>query len=161
MRRSDQRNKEFAKRIIEQLPSNVRATFTPIQMAALYETLSNSQTRHLVDIRFLVPVFSRRFYFVCLIGRDRRPRQRVSLRQAVLARLILLAVALAGCGAVFGLSQLYRMTTPSIRNQPVVDQGKSFHPATLPFKRNQEACETDGRQWEDGQCVDYEHDPSF
>lgn len=38
---------------------------------------------------------------------------------------------------------------------------KGFHPAQIPWLTTQDSCEQTGRTWQQGRCVDYEHDPRF
>ncbi|MEO1348068.1 MAG: hypothetical protein AAFW84_04605 [Cyanobacteria bacterium J06635_15] len=152
-----------AKRILEQLPPNIRATFTTTQILALQHALARyRRTRHLVDIRLPIPFPGNGLYGVFLIGRNQRNQAVPKAKsQGMLARFTLIASILVGCGAIVSLSQLYRVLSPSIHNQPVIDQGPNFHPAEIPFKRNKQECEVSGRQWKDNQCIDDEHDPIF
>mgnify|MGYP001804661814 CR=1 FL=1 len=34
-------------------------------------------------------------------------------------------------------------------------------PTTYPLKDNEKDCEESGRIWRDGECYDYDHDPTF
>lgn len=162
MRQTEQ-NIYVAKRILEQLPPDMRATLDTHQILVLQQALTNyRRSRHIIDIRLPIPFPGGGLYGVFLLGRNQRSREAPqSKTKGMLARATLAASILVGCGAIVGLSQLYRVVSPSIHNQPVIDQGPNFHPAEIPFKRNRQECEVSGRQWKNNQCIDDEHDPIF
>lgn len=68
----------FADHVVQSLPPEVRANFTPEQLAALHVALARAQksarARHLVDLRFGVPLYWARYYVVLLLGRDQRSK---------------------------------------------------------------------------------------
>lgn len=66
----------FTDHVVQNLPPDVRATFTPEQLAALQGALArvqkNARARHLVDLRVGLPLYWASFYLVFLFGRDQR-----------------------------------------------------------------------------------------
>jgi hypothetical protein len=37
----------------------------------------------------------------------------------------------------------------------------TFHPAQIPWLTTPDTCEQTGRTWQQGRCLDYDHDPRF
>jgi len=60
--------------VINHMPDEIRASFSTQQIQALQQALSKShqQSRHLLDVRMLIPLYWTRFYLVIFMGRDRR-----------------------------------------------------------------------------------------
>ncbi|MEO0455203.1 MAG: hypothetical protein AAF152_01295 [Cyanobacteria bacterium P01_A01_bin.114] len=167
MMRQSEQDLYIATRILEQLPPTMQATLDTNQIVLLQKALVKyRRSRHMVDIRLPIPFPGGGLYVVFLLGRNQRARENLRAdRQAktkgLLGRATLMASILVGCSAIVGLSQLYRLFSTSIHNQPVIERGPNFHPAEIPFKRNKQECEISGRQWKESQCIDAEHDPTF
>ncbi len=64
----------FAEYTLSRIPTDVRATFSPEQVAAFRKALvAQAQNRsNVFDLRFTIPLFFRKYYFVLQLGRDRR-----------------------------------------------------------------------------------------
>jgi hypothetical protein len=80
------------------------------------------------------------------------PNQPTRSGQLVMA----MAVTALGLGA---LALLLYLTRPaglpgSIGRSPT-------NPAAIPFLGDRKTCENSGRTWENNQCLDFEHDPTF
>jgi len=61
-------------RLIENLPSELRDSFSEAQREALSEALSTGTwRRQSVDIRLSLPLFSDRYFMTIVAGRERRP----------------------------------------------------------------------------------------
>ena len=60
--------------VLRRIDAQVLESLTPDQFKAIKEGISDSRpySRHPVDLRGLVPFFFARYYFVVLMGRDRR-----------------------------------------------------------------------------------------
>ncbi|MEN9384690.1 MAG: hypothetical protein RL323_1833 [Pseudomonadota bacterium] len=73
-----QLNKEaseiFADYTLSRIPPDVRAGFAPEQIAEIRKALvaQTSMSGKVFDLRFTVPLFFRKYYFVLMVGRDRR-----------------------------------------------------------------------------------------
>ncbi len=70
----DEHTDAFTHAVYEKIDRDVRATFTPRQVAAIENAIRASKPfqKHPVDIRGVIPCIFARFYFVFLVGRDRR-----------------------------------------------------------------------------------------
>lgn len=67
-----------ARRLLERLPEEIRASLTPDQeQAVLAAARLDSWDLHPVDIRLSVPWFGRRFYMVLVAGGERRSSARL------------------------------------------------------------------------------------
>jgi len=155
-------NKAF-ERFLKSLPPDVVASFNSNQLKAMSSALRQDARRHPVDLRVSVPVFWKRFYFVLLIGPERRTAERLKAdrqRHPVWtlgnASVIL---GLIGFGLLLslGFSQLNlaanMLLTPEQIREP--------SPVAIPFIDNEADCVNSGRSWENGECIDYEHDRHF
>ena len=61
-------------RLMENLPSEIRASFSDGQRAALSEALNSSTwRRQSVDIRLSLPLLTNRYFMTFVAGRERRP----------------------------------------------------------------------------------------
>ncbi|MEO1592259.1 MAG: hypothetical protein AAFU71_13330, partial [Cyanobacteria bacterium J06632_22] len=150
------------------LPMHVRHTFTEEQLTAVRETYSSFSRIQtpLVDQRITVPFPGGRLYAVMMVGKDRRTKVRMSadrttIKRAVKARLIMALCVTLGCSGMMGLVKLRHVYSTRDYRSGLQTQGASVHPTTVPFKHDQAACETSGREWHDGECVDHQHDPTF
>ncbi len=74
MQANQEASEIFAEYTLSRIPAEVRASFTSEQVAAFRRALvGQAQTRSKVfDLRFTVPLFFRKYYFVLQVGRDRR-----------------------------------------------------------------------------------------
>jgi len=65
------------RRLIEDMPSDMRDSFTEAQREALGEAMSSrTWRRQSVDIRLSLPILSQRYFMTVVAGRERRPRVR-------------------------------------------------------------------------------------
>ncbi len=64
----------FTDSIINKIDPEVYQTFNPAQIEAMVEAISACRplAKHPIDLRGILPLFFSRFYFVLLMGRDRR-----------------------------------------------------------------------------------------
>lgn len=64
----------FTYHIMKNIDSNTRNSLSPLQLSAIKEAIRASQPKkkHPVDIRGVINLFFIRYYFVFLMGRDRR-----------------------------------------------------------------------------------------
>lgn len=74
MSQHDASQDAFSDYAFNQIDPKVRSTFTQEQSAAILNVFRSfrSRNRHTLDIRGIIPFFFVRFYFVILLGRDRR-----------------------------------------------------------------------------------------
>ncbi|MDA0673394.1 MAG: hypothetical protein O3C67_06775 [Cyanobacteria bacterium] len=158
---TSQRPRPVLDDLLAKMPPNVTATFTAKQLEAMESALENRQwRRHPVDLRMSLPFFWTRFYFVLVAGEERRSEERIRQVQAahplwtpgnmfVLGGLIMMGVM-----ALLSLTLLV-----SLDWRGILRPGN--YPADIPFKEDQENCESSGRTWQNGECIDYEHNPTF
>jgi hypothetical protein len=153
----------ITQRILGQLTDDVRKTFTPAQIAALQAALTTYQnSRHPIDMRCSIPLPGQTIYLVFVAGVSRRSRQRArAIRHGILGRAALLAGVLIGCGLVLGLVRLRWFYLPPAYKQPLVEPAETFYPTVVPYKQTRRECELSGRRWQNHQCIDEKHDPSF
>lgn len=156
----------LVKRILAQLPPEERHTFSARQINALHQSaLSLPKTSHIIHIRWSLPFPGKGFYFVFFAGKERRSRQRLLADQdfQLIPRVILLIGILLGCTILFGLAYGQRRVAIHKQRSLINPDGSTevIHPTVVPFKYDQKQCETSHRKWEDGQCIDYDHDPTF
>ncbi|MBI2951429.1 hypothetical protein HYY27_05005 [bacterium] len=64
----------FTESVLRRIDPEVRNTLSPAQLEAVREAVSAHQPLkgHPVDVRGIIPLFFARYYFVFLMGRDRR-----------------------------------------------------------------------------------------
>lgn len=64
----------FLLNVLESLPRDVRLSFTKRQVESLHQAFQRERwrSRHLVDVRFAIPLYLARLYAVVLVGKDRR-----------------------------------------------------------------------------------------
>ena len=78
----------FFERLFSKLPSDVARSFNDAQYEAIECAFGARRWRnHAVDLRWLLPLFGRSYYFVLLAGGERRSRQR-RLRDRMLHPLV-------------------------------------------------------------------------
>jgi|TARA_R110002072_G_scaffold19100_8_gene71107 hypothetical protein len=88
------------------------SSFTPEQRVALrHMFMSREEGKHLIDSRHSFPLGRRRYYYVFLFGRDKRPIERLR-REGMLSRGMTLIVYLIGLLLlmlpVFGILYLFK-----------------------------------------------------
>jgi len=99
----DQYTDPFTYHVYNQIDPNVRSTLTPTQVTAIENAIRAGRPyqRHPVDLRGTFPLYFIRFYFVILIGRDKRTqtrnkedrrRQKAVLLSALLSIYMLLSL---------------------------------------------------------------------
>jgi len=159
----DRLNQNLRKR----LPAELQHTFTEAQLTAI-RNLYNMRSRTsspLVDQRFTLPCPGGHLYGVLMIGRDRRSklraRTRKNLKQAIRARLIMTLGVTLACSGMMGLVKLGQVYSAHTYRKNFETEKAGYHPASVPFKEDQMACEASGREWRNEECIDHEHNPSF
>jgi len=93
---------EYADFTISRIDPAVRAAMPQEHLTAVREALiaQNESSRHSLDIRFTVPLFFARYYFVILGGRDRRQKtrsrekQRISFANLVIGTILFASISL-------------------------------------------------------------------
>ncbi|WP_008309869.1 hypothetical protein [Leptolyngbya sp. PCC 6406] len=146
---------------LEKMSPHVTATFTGSQLEAMEKALENRRwQRHPVDLRLSIPFIWKRFYIVVVAGEERRSPDRLRKAQAITPLwtpgnlIVLCTITGMGMLAVLAVILLAQLDWRSLARQ-------NPYPAGIPFKENQENCEASERIWQDGECIDYEHDPAF
>lgn len=149
-------------KFLYRLPPDVAASFTERQLQAIQQALPSTQwKRHPVDIRVTLPLLWKKYYFVMVAGPERRsPERLVQERKAQplwkpTHIALILALSSVGILSIFGVFQLQTILRQAL-SQPT-----QVYPAGIPFKEDRASCEDSGRIWQDGNCYDYEHDPTF
>ncbi|NJL88122.1 MAG: hypothetical protein HC886_22595 [Leptolyngbyaceae cyanobacterium SM1_1_3] len=156
MKLSDQKN-EFFEQFTERLPPHILASFSEAQLGAMREALKTRAWRqHSVDLRLSLPLLWKRFYVVLVAGPERRipGRRTAPLLWTPGNLLVMFLVSLAGVLILSGFLHL-----SSVSLAPLLKQDAA--PVGIPFKRDRASCEKSGRIWQEDQCIDYEHDPTF
>jgi hypothetical protein len=75
---NEEKNEYIVKRMLARIPPEILSTFTDEQLAELKKVfIERANQSAAVNIRVSLPFFQRRFYFVCLAGKERRSRQRL------------------------------------------------------------------------------------
>ena len=74
--KSSESSEAFTHYVIKQIKPEIRNSLTEIQFQEIKNAIAASSPlkKHAVDIRGVVPLFFSRFYFVVLLGRDRRKK---------------------------------------------------------------------------------------
>lgn len=145
-------------RLLARMPPEVAATFTPLQQHALHEALQPRQ--HTIDLRLSIPWIWTRFYLVVLVGEEKRSASRRRLEAAkhpVWTVCNFIAIMSTTSLLGFGLISLIQLSMR--QSSSLLDRDPA--PAEIPFKADQESCESSGRVWADGACFDYNHSPKF
>ncbi|EWH09407.1 hypothetical protein DS2_12764 [Catenovulum agarivorans DS-2] len=78
------------KRLFQRIPANVAKSFTPEQITHLRSAINNRGGEHSVDVRGTVSIFKWRYYYVVLIGKNKRTLSSAELRMAKLINTIFL-----------------------------------------------------------------------
>ena len=69
---------QLTQHVIDKIDPKVRASLSPRQFSSIEKAIKESRPLqgHPVDIRGVLPLFFSRYYYVLLMGRDRRPPTR-------------------------------------------------------------------------------------
>ncbi|MEO0540759.1 MAG: hypothetical protein AAFZ80_07820 [Cyanobacteria bacterium P01_A01_bin.105] len=86
---------------------------------------------------------------------------RTALKQTMKIQIITALCVTVGCSSVMGLVKLRHFHSTHAFRSSLTANDATVHPTTVPFKRDQQACETSGREWQEGGCLDREHSPTF
>ena len=64
----------FADHVLHAMPPELKATFSRPQLEAIQRAVEKTRgaSRHLIDVRGVIPLFFTSLYFVFLLGKDRR-----------------------------------------------------------------------------------------
>jgi len=160
MPNASEKNAAFL-RFCNQLPDEMLQNLNQEHLSAMEKAFSEHQWQnHLIDIRLSIPFPGRGFYFVLLGGRERRSKARLIQDRKVhpiwkpANFILVLIVILMGIGMLFATLQLSKADFRNFNDREVA-------PAIIPFKTNRSDCESSGRTWNDGRCIDHEHDREF
>jgi hypothetical protein len=145
-------------RFLDHLPPNVADSFSKEQLIAIQSVLQRSP--HAVDIRLTIPLPWRSFYLILLGGPERRTAARIRAERAN-SPLWTTANILFATGFI-SLSLLLLVGLLSFKIS-VLEQlaPADDYPASIPFKGTRADCENSGRIWQEGECIDYGHSPTF
>jgi hypothetical protein len=94
--------------------------------------------------------------FLALDFPEPKSQHKVGLQMAMVG-----ASGLLGGALVLGLVQVGKAKWHPFTQKDQSNPAAQVHPAIVPFKQTQAACEKSGRLWQNGQCFDHGHDPSF
>ncbi|MBD2109288.1 hypothetical protein [Nodosilinea sp. FACHB-13] len=144
--------------LLARMAPEIAATFSPAQIQALQAALT--PRRHAINIRLSVPLGITRVYLVLLAGTEGRSesRRRHEAAQHPLWTPINLLVIASTMGlGIFALLAMLQITNADL---PAVFNPKAA-PAGIPFKADRTSCEESGRTWQEGDCLDFGHDPTF
>ena len=148
-------------RFLKRFPEDVKNSFTVEQLQAMQTALQATQwRRHPVDIRLTIPFLWKKFYFVLVAGPEQRSKQRRiadrSLNPIWTFKNLLFVMVMVVLGILIslGLFQLRHLSFDTLGETEI-------HPTSIPFKEGKQACQETGRTWENNECIDYTHDPTF
>ncbi|PSN15461.1 hypothetical protein C7293_07225 [filamentous cyanobacterium CCT1] len=146
-------------RMLGQMDPAIARSFTESQREALQASLASTLWQnHAVDIRLSIPLLLQRYYLVVVAGPEKRSRERRQQDQATRSVSGQMVVAVAVTALSLGvLAVLMQLTQHQTGNG---DRPKPS-PAAIPFLGDRSTCEHSGRTWENGECLDFEHDPTF
>lgn len=93
--------------LLENMPDEVKASFSELQLAHLRNAVSTRQWQHhAIDVRGTIPWFSSRFYYVFIAGKNQRQLTRQALGHRRLLKAMLLTAFLS-LSTLLGLLLLY------------------------------------------------------
>lgn len=156
----------WMQRVVDQLPPEERCLFSDRQLVALQRAaLSMPKAKHVINIRWSVPLIGRGFYFVCLAGKEKRSQNRLRTEQTfqILPRVVVILGILMGCATIMGLTYGQRRLA-IVRQREAASLEKTekiIHPASVPFKPTQAQCERSHREWQENECIDEEYNHTF
>ena len=97
----------FEEGLFKRVPEDLRATFTQEQIDALKVAFgARKWGKHPVDIRSTVSVWTWRYYFVVLMGRNRRELSRAEQKTAAFVQALFITLFLA-FSTLLGILVLY------------------------------------------------------
>ncbi|WP_299200247.1 3-phosphoshikimate 1-carboxyvinyltransferase [uncultured Amphritea sp.] len=97
----------FEEGLLKRLPEDIRHTFTQEQLSALKIAFgARKWGKHPVDIRGTLKIWSWRYYFVILLGRNRRELSRAEKKTAAFIQAFFLLTFLT-VSTLLGLLTLY------------------------------------------------------
>ena len=107
----------FFEEFFARIPEDTARSFSDTQLDAI-KLAFGARTRcgHPVDIRFSIPFHVRRFYFVLLAGKERRPAERLAWERALrpiwsIANTVFFGLfGILLLGALLGAAYLLKMT---------------------------------------------------
>lgn len=148
-------------RLMGQMPPNLARSFTDSQREALQSALANTiWQKHAVDIRLSIPLLIQRYYVVFVAGPEKRSEERRQQERGQRSVSIPRQMAMAAVVTTLGIGALAMLMYLTQSQSDVVDQ-RSVSPAAIPFLGDRTTCEHSGRTWDNGECLDFDHDPTF
>jgi hypothetical protein len=112
----DYQNDPIVQRILARVPAEISKTFTDPQLAELkkifVDRMNNSSA---VDVRLSIPFFQRRFYLVCLMGKEKRSLHRLKnskfkvINSFVSTTYILLMLSIIVLGSAYMIQEKLRI----------------------------------------------------
>ncbi|NEQ43527.1 MAG: hypothetical protein F6K00_08185 [Leptolyngbya sp. SIOISBB] len=150
-------------RFLRSLPDDVVASFNTYQLQSMSAALKQESRRHSVDLRVTIPILWKKFYLVLLVGPERRSIDRRKADRAkfpiwtVGNAFVLLMFIAVGFLVATGLWQLKLTAKDFLQPESIGDS----HPVEIPFITTEQECVDSNRSWENGKCIDYEHDRRF
>ncbi|MBO3458096.1 hypothetical protein G7B40_034765 [Aetokthonos hydrillicola Thurmond2011] len=86
-------NDRFVQHFFARIPDQTAATFNKAQLTALKEVFGDRLAkRHAVDIRLSIPFFRKGYYFVLLLGKERRSKERRSSQNYRISNITFFAI---------------------------------------------------------------------
>lgn len=143
---------------LNRLPPDIADSFSREQLIAIQASLHRQ--RHSVDIRLTIPFIWQKFYVVLLVGPERRSTSRLRTERKnypvwTTANLLFIT-------GFISLSLLFMVGLFSLKMSMIQRWVQTNdYPTSVPFKLTQIECEQSGRSWQNGECIDYEHSPTF
>lgn len=144
--------------VLARMAPEMASTFSPAQIQALQAALT--PRRHAVNIRLSLPLGLTRVYLVLLAGTEVRStaRRRQEAAQHPLWTPINMLVIVGTMGmGIFALLVMAQITSNDLS---AIFNPKAA-PAGIPFKSDRASCEESGRTWQENECLDFGHDPTF
>ncbi|VAX22219.1 hypothetical protein MNBD_NITROSPINAE02-1494 [hydrothermal vent metagenome] len=107
----DIRQDRFVQRLLKKLPEDMRDSFTDEQLLRLkYAIDMTSWGIHEIDIRGFVGIGRWKYYYVLLMGKDRRRNKRLDMALRVTEIIFLTLAIFVVCLAILGLIFLLQST---------------------------------------------------
>ncbi|MBE9156348.1 hypothetical protein IQ265_05825 [Nodosilinea sp. LEGE 06152] len=146
-------------RLLGQMSPAIARSFTESQREALQAALVTTfWQKHAIDLRLSIPLVLRRYYLVVVAGPEKRSQERRQQDQTTRSVSGQMAVAVAVTSLSLGLLAVLMHLT---QHQTGAGDRPQASPAAVPFLGDRTACEHSGRTWQNGECLDFEHDPTF
>lgn len=147
-----------AYRMLQRMPEEMVATFSPAQIEAIDSALIHRS--HAIDLQLSLPFLGKGAYLIFVAGPNQTKHysnlqnHNPFVMPAVGASVAIGVITIVGLVQIKGSSLL-------AKPDPVFAKSPAFHPTVVPFKKTQQECEASDREWIDEQCIDKNHDPSF